>query len=91
MNIFGGCCSAYHTWQYSTAKSCKRNDLKFYGSTAVPLVELAFSLGIKEFSWNILLRAPLLWESDQFRGLFSFSAIVLILWLGKGEFLAPGE
>lgn len=71
--------------------SCKRNDLKFYGSTAVPLVELAFSLGIKEFSWNILLRAPLLWESDQFQGLFSFNAIPLVLWLGRGGFLAPGE
>lgn len=76
MNIFGGRYSADHICQYNTALSCKRNDLKFYGSRAIPLAELAFSLGKKEFSWNILLTAPPLpWESDQFQGGFSFKAI----------------
>lgn len=74
MNVFGGRYSAYHIYQYSTALSCKRNDLKFYGSRAIPLAELAFSLGKREFSWNILLTAPLPWESDPFQGGFSFRA-----------------
>lgn len=59
MDIFGGRFSAYHICRYSTALSCKRNDLKFYGPRAIPLAELAFSLGKRDFPWNILLTAPL--------------------------------
>lgn len=42
-----------------------------------PSLNWFVSLGIKEFPWDMLLRAPWLWESDKVQEGFSFKAIPL--------------